>query len=180
MTNRFLRYFDWLMPRECHFKKGHWGDMDYVTWEDVTGDAGGLTKYGIDQRSHPKTDIKALTLEQAREIYWLEYWAPSAAEVMPEGYGEVLCDIRVNGGNGPLMLQQALNQHGAGLTEDGRIGPKTLAAMQEHGEDGLAGLIQIRQARYERLARKPALKKFLAGWTNRNRDLAEFVGLHAA
>lgn len=178
MTARFLKFFHGhVLPWEVVFKKGHRGDYDQVAWENVSGDHGGVTKYGIDQRSHPKTDIKNLTLAQAREIYWLEYWLPTLADHLPEGYGEALCDIRINGGNAVKMCQTAMNLHDAGLTVDGVLGPKTLASMADLGEHGLRSLLDVRRARYERLADKPGQAKFLQGWLNRNHALAQFVGV---
>lgn len=180
-SSRFLRFFtDFVLPHETVFKpRSKWGDYRFATWENVSGDAGGVTKFGIDQRSHPTTDIKNLTIDQAREIYWLEYWLPAMAEHMPEGYGEVLADIRINGGNGPQLLQQGLNRLGAGLTADGRIGPQTMRAIERFGRGGLPSFLAARQDRYDRLARKPILRKFLPGWTQRNNDLAKFVQVAA-
>ena len=40
-----------------------------VIAEDDPDDPGGLTKYGIDQRSHPNVDIRNLTEEEAKDIY---------------------------------------------------------------------------------------------------------------
>ena len=37
-------------------------------------DKGGETKYGISKRSYPNLDIKNLTKEQAREIYYKDFW----------------------------------------------------------------------------------------------------------
>lgn len=179
MTERFEKFVDgFVLPHETVFRpRSKWGNYAYATWENVSGDAGGVTKFGIDQRSHPTTDIKNLTLPQARSIYWWEYWLPTKGDHLPPGYGEVLADIRINGGDGPRMVQAALNQHDAGLVVDGLIGPKTTAAMVEIGDEGLKSFLRLRQARYDRLARKPKLAKFLAGWTRRNNDLAEFVGV---
>lgn len=184
-TERFLNALAWVLPRECVYAKGHHGDLRHVVWENVSGDRGGVTKFGIDQRSHPELDIKNLTLEQATEVYFTDYWVKSAAESMPAGYGEVLFDIKVNGGNGPLMLQQALNKVRVQkklldlpvLHEDGDIGPRTRRCMEETGEDGLRQFLRERQARYDRLAQKASLKKFHKGWTARNDALAEFVGV---
>src|SRR6478735_11274468 len=53
----FDEYFDWLVPWEG------------AAYENVPGDPGGPTKYGIDQRSHPDVNIRALTKEQAKAIY---------------------------------------------------------------------------------------------------------------
>ena len=37
-------------------------------------DRGGETKYGISKRQYPDLDIENLTLEQARSIYFKDYW----------------------------------------------------------------------------------------------------------
>ena len=37
-------------------------------------DPGGETNYGISKRSYPQLDIKALTREQAVEIYRQDWW----------------------------------------------------------------------------------------------------------
>lgn len=37
-------------------------------------DSGGETKYGISKRSYPNLDIKNLTLEEAKKIYFCDYW----------------------------------------------------------------------------------------------------------
>jgi lysozyme family protein len=178
MSTRFNSFVEqFVFPHEVVFKKGHHGDMNFVTWENVPGDGGGLTKYGIDQRSHPSTDIKNLTAEQAKEIYRLEYWVPSGAEAMPPGWGEALVDIRINGGDGPRMAQRALINLGYKLNVDGKIGPLTHAAMQKSGKAGIAEMLKLRDARYRRLAQKPALKKFLKGWLARNDDLRKHLGL---
>lgn len=176
-SQRFENALKFVLDHETVFKKGHWGDYDYVTWENVSGDKGGVTKYGVDQRSHPKLGIKHLTLDQAKEVYYNDYWTKSKAEQMPDGYGEVLFDIRVNGGDGPRMLQNALNEGGADLTVDGILGPKSVAEMQKQGKKGLKRFLQKRQQRYNTLARQTSLRKFLDGWTNRNNDLAKFVGV---
>jgi lysozyme family protein len=184
-TERFLRALGFVLPQECVYEKGHHGDLRRVVWENVSGDRGGVTKFGIDQRSHPELDIKNLTLEQATEVYFEDYWVKSDAENLPAGYGEVLFDIKVNGGNGPLMAQQALNKVRVRhrlldlpvLQEDGVLGPRTRRNMEEMGEAGLRQLLKERQARYDRLALKPELKKFHKGWTNRNEALARFVGI---
>ena len=38
-------------------------------------DPGGVTKFGISQRSYPALDIRALTLDDAKTIYQRDYWA---------------------------------------------------------------------------------------------------------
>ena len=180
LTPRFERAVQFVLDHETVFKpRSKWGDYNYATWEADPADPGGLTKFGIDQRSHPHEDIKRLTLERAKLIYFTDYWLPSDAGQMPPGYGEVLFDIRVNGGDGPHMLQHALNLlllQDHQLVEDGLIGPKTMQAINQFGTSGVLALLQVREARYQTLAQtKPRMKKFLAGWLARNRDLMKFV-----
>ena len=179
-TPRFERAVKFVLDHETVFKpRSKWGDYAFATWECDRADPGGLTKFGIDQRSHPSEDIKALTLDQAKQIYFLEYWVPSGAEHLPAGYGEVLFDIRVNGGDGPRMLQRALNTllpKNRKLTVDGMLGPRSVAAMEELGRAGLQAFLDAREERYRDLAkRKPALAKFLKGWLARNRGVGEIV-----
>ena len=40
-------------------------------------DPGGETKWGISKRAHPQLDIKNLTLDEAKLIYFKEYWEPA-------------------------------------------------------------------------------------------------------
>jgi lysozyme family protein len=180
MTPRFLKFVnEFVFPHECEFTRGHHGDMNHVRWEDVEGDGGGVTKYGIDQRSHPDIDIKNLTEEQAREIYWLKYWLAAEADAMPPGWGEVLADIRINGGNGPMMAQRAINALGRipPLALDGKIGPVSIEAMKQAGPEGLKRLLWFRDSRYRTLASKPGQIRFLQGWLNRDNDLRAYLGL---
>lgn len=137
-------------------------------YENDPDDPGGATKYGIDQRSHPKVDIRNLTLEQAKEIYLESYWHKIHAEKMPPKVGEVMMDIAVNNGVGRAVkwLQQAV-----GVAADGALGPKTLAgAHAVDGEQLAAGLLDRRHGFYQSIA-KGKLEKFLKGWLNRNHDL---------
>lgn len=177
-TDRFLAYVvSFLFAHECAFEEGHFGDYKFVRTEEVHGDNGGLTKWGIDRASHPQVDIAALDEAAATRIYWDDDWAAVQGDSWPVGYGEVLCDIHVNGGNWATTLQRALNLRGAGLKVDGEPGPQTHAAAVQFGRLGLISLLCLRQHRYEALAESPQFQPFLAGWTNRNRDLARFVGL---
>lgn len=40
-------------------------------------DPGGETKFGISKRTYPETDIKNLTRETAKRIYFEDWWVPS-------------------------------------------------------------------------------------------------------
>ena len=55
-----------------------WEGNQYVNDPD---DPGGETHYGISKRAHPDIDIQALTYEQAKEIYFREYWEKGDIEL---------------------------------------------------------------------------------------------------
>jgi lysozyme family protein len=158
MTKRFTDFFEWLMKWEGE------------TYENVPGDPGGETKFGIDKASHPKEDIRNLTRKQAQAIYWDEYWNAVRANDLPVPLDWVVTDIAVNNGRVRAIkwLQEAI-----GVTADGQFGPKTKAALpvgKENVEKIRVALLSRRDAFYHEIARG-SLKKFLKGWLNRNADL---------
>ena len=94
-------------------------------------DSGGETNWGISKRSYPGIDIKNLTREEAMLVYFYDFWAPIHGAQLHQGVAYQLLDIAVNAGVAAAvkMLQRA-----AGVTDDGNIGPATLAAV-EHASD---------------------------------------------
>lgn len=153
----FVSYFDWLIPWEGS------------TYENDPSDPGGATKYGIDQRSHPTVNIRNLTRDQARQIYWHSYWRTIAGAYLPARTAWAVMDCAVNCGRAQSVkwLQRALR-----INDDGIIGPRTLehASLENDSELALAVLAQ-REAHYRALAKKGNFAKFLKGWLNRNNDL---------
>src|SRR4051812_22569056 len=96
-TDRFINFLPFLFEWECVYdKKGN------VIAEDVAGDSGGVTKYGIDHSGHPElspTQIRNLTKEQATAIY-LKEWQKYGCERFQEPLGEVFFNCAVNCGLG--------------------------------------------------------------------------------
>lgn len=123
-------------------------------------DPGGETKYGISKKSHPKLDIKNLTIEEAEEIYRREYWVPSRADA----YSWPLClavfDVAVNSGI-VRSLRMTERTFGDGFCTSNEIA----LAMCNH-----------RDGHYDRLvASRPELSRYLKGWKNRVADLRKVV-----
>ena len=63
------------MDRKNDFKRA----LKFVLkWEgkdsDGPNDPGGITRYGISQNAHPYLNVKDLTLKEAKEIYFKNYW----------------------------------------------------------------------------------------------------------
>ena len=96
-------------------------------------DPGGATNKGITIatfRSHIKrngtiADLKALTVQQAVVVYKAQYWDKVRGDELPSGVDYTVADFAVNSGpsRAAKYLQKAL-----GVTQDGSIGPNTIAA----------------------------------------------------
>ena len=61
-------------------------------------DPGGETKFGISKRSYPELDISKLTLKQAKEIYYQNYWLKAGCDDLPYPFNIVVFDTAVNMG----------------------------------------------------------------------------------
>lgn len=135
-------------------------------------DPGGETKYGVSKKSYPHVDIASLTIEQAKDIYYEDWWLPlKCPQIHDDKVAQKYLDTCVNTGKGTgtKILQRALQMIGYRITVDGAIGPKTLAAV--NAADPQALLVAMRQqqkAHYEQLIQKnPKLEKFRRGWMAR-------------
>lgn len=142
-----------MLDRLIHREGGYVNDPD---------DPGGETKYGISKRSYPDLDIAALTVEQARDIYWRDFVRPARIDqIRHRDVAEQILDWYVNSGvKGIRSLQKAL-----GVASDGVIGPETLSALNKLKD---ARMIFHERLRFYAKLRKP---KFMLGWINRLIDM---------
>ena len=115
-------------------------------------DPGGETKFGISKRSYPEVDIKNLTKERAKELYFRDYWNTPGLDLdnFPQDKAIVLMNVAVNMGLGRA---------------------KEFAK----SEDYLAAIQAIRDF-YNLLIRKnPKMEKYRKGWSNRTDDLQTYL-----
>lgn len=125
-------------------------------------DPGGETKYGISKRAYPSVDIKNLKPEKAIEIYRQDYWTPIRGDDLPQGVDLMVLDCAINQGVGAAvkLLQGVL-----GVTQDGKLGPKTLAKLNSKlTEETIAEYAALRALRY---AGSKGWNTFGRGWINR-------------
>jgi lysozyme family protein len=143
MTKRFLDFMPFIFEWEGE------------TFENDPDDPGGATKFGIDQRSHPKEDIANLTKARATEIYWQE-WIDARCELKLTPFAEIFFNCAVNMGLGRANQFQSETVHAFDAKE----------------------FLTLQEAYYHRLAENhPHLSKFLKGWLNRTRALRERFNL---
>lgn len=133
-------------------------------------DRGGETKFGIAANANRNVDIKSLTLQMARSIYYNKYWLPSVAPKCKFPLSALVFDAAVNHGEqrAIIFLQRAL-----GVTDDGKFGPKSLAALEASDQNVVADRILVVRETFFRniVANNPAQARFLAGWLDRVKQL---------
>lgn len=166
---RFAALLDFTLRWECAYDPR----TGAVIAENEAGDPGGLTKYGIDARSHPGIDIRALTRAAAAEIYYRRYYVGSRASELPDGLADAHFDASVNVGPGRAtkFLQEAL-----AIRVDGAFGPVTLAASYRGAPAPVVRrMLDARADFYRDLGARPASHRFLMGWLNRVAALRRFI-----
>lgn len=136
---------------------GHEGG--YVNNPD---DPGGETNWGISKRAYPNLDIKALTQDQARDIYRRDYWGRMMCDQYDGSIGFQLFDIAVNSGVGRAarLLQLAV-----GATDDGVIGAQTIGKVRSMAVPKV--LMRLNAERLEFMAGLDGWKGFGKGWARR-------------
>lgn len=174
MSDSFDKALKFCLEHETVYAKGHYGDMNFAVVECEAGDAGGRTKFGLDEASHPELDLDSLTVEEAGEVYRRHYWERAHCDEMPWPLSQVHFDGAVNCGIGQ---QTKFLQRAVGVKADGAWGPKTKLAVS----DALAEIdaktlakhvCDQKETFYVQLAEnKPHLRRFLKGWLNRLNDL---------
>ena len=130
-------------------------------------DAGGETNFGIAKKFNPDVDIKNLTKEGAKEIYYEKYWKPSKADKVPDQLKHIYFDMVVNfGKRGAVkVLQQAAVAKGHKIAVDGGIGPNTLKAIKNVEVDRVRAYRVLKFANI--VIKKPTQEKFWLGWFRR-------------
>jgi lysozyme family protein len=146
-------------------------------------DRGGITKFGITKPTlsewlgHAATDIDiaALSEDDARRIYSdLYVWGPGFDAIADPVLQELVVDCAVLHGRPTAAhwLQEA-----AGVPVDGKIGPKTIAAV--NASRPLQLYLRICATRWRFMGAdvhaKPNQVEFIHGWCNRGAHFLDIV-----
>lgn len=156
-------------------------------YNEVKGDAGGATNFGISLRflksifkdnntadiDHDgdvdANDIKNLTENQAKKIYYDHFWlANKCIYIESDDVAAKYFDMCVNmgGKQATKLLQQACNHLGHELVVDGVIGQGTLSAVNKIDERVLLTLLRFECIIFYRklVLGNAELAKFIKGW----------------
>jgi len=155
MDERYNKFIDVILAHEG----GYVNDPD---------DHRGETRYGITKRRYPDLDIKRLTIDKAKAIYYNDFFLPLRLHYIKNDLLALhVFDMAVNAGRGNAikLLQEVLN----GCDSDGRIGPITGEAISY--ADITTNLVEAYKAKrieyYYKVSKRRNNKKFLNGWVNR-------------
>lgn len=157
--------FDQLIGRVLGAEGGYTNDP---------ADPGGETNWGISKRSYPHLDIRALTREEAVEIYRRDFWQRVHGDEMPPVLAFHLLDFAVNSG-----VETAIRklQHELGVADDGIWGPVTKAAAAACNPPVTA--LMLLAARLDFMRRLKNWPAASAGWAGRIAESMRYLAQDA-
>lgn len=128
------------------------------------------TNCGISAASYPNLNIPNLTTEQINNIYYQDYYGAIKGDLLPLPLAMAGFDAAVNAGVGrsTRWLQQA-----AGVTDDGIIGPETLAAL--NAGDPVVIAVKALAFRIDFYAELSSWPVFGHGWVMRTLNLSQEI-----
>lgn len=137
----------------------HKEDNGGATWRGVTLKA--WREYKQDD-SISFSELQATPMSEIKRFYNKMYWKPIQGDVLPVGLDYVVFDMSVN--SGPTKAIKTL-QKALGVEADGKIGPKTLAAIR--GCDVKATIRKFQSDRLSFMQRLSDWTYFGRGWKRR-------------
>ena len=120
------------------------------------------TKYGIAANTYPDLDIKNLTLDEAKQIYYQDWWIKIKGDEIPFPIVYQLWDFAINSG---MQTSVKALQRAASVKDDGVIGSKTISAINNMNINDV--LILLSAERLEFMASLSSWNAFGKGWARR-------------
>lgn len=165
----FETAFDRVMGNEGGFQNKA---SDRGNWTSGVVGRGELkgTKFGISAMSYPLLDIKSLTREQAKGIYYEDWWLKLGMDLFKPALSYQLFDAALNHGmgNATKMLQRAVK-----VLDDGIIGPRTRASVDAMPLDDLLSRFLSQRLRF--MTQIGAWRDYGKGWAVRIADNLEYA-----
>lgn len=171
-SEKFLKAFDMLMEDEGGFVND-------------PNDPGGATKYGITKKTYELfigreveiIEMKHLTLDVAKEIYFKNYWIPLSCEYL-ENFSVAYCIFNTGVLHGLVAAaktsQRVASIHsGTSIKIDGIIGNQTVKILNLIQPKIFLKLFhkQLLERIETLVFNNPKLEKFKNGWLNRTHRL---------
>ena len=156
-------------------------------YSNDNSDHGGETNLGVtraawgEYKGRPIRDgeMRQLTRDMVKPFYKSQYWDKVRGDDLPAGLDYAVFDFAVNAGPGRAakFLQRAV-----GVSEDGILGPATMAAVQRvNAAEVLAQFSAAKESFYKGLVdRDPAQRRFIKGWLARVDQVERTAGTMVA
>lgn len=160
----YLRSFDRLIGHEGQYQNHHDDHGNWTGGQVGVGQRKG-TKWGLSAATYPMLDIKALTREDAKAIYYRDFWCKLGGSAFHQALMYQLMDGSVH--HGCWRAMQFL-QRAVGAKDDGYFGPKTLAAVQ--AADLNDALMVFLAERLDFMNDLSTWSTFSRGWSQRIAD----------
>lgn len=128
------------------------------------------TKWGLAAMTYPHLDIANITLEQAKEIYYNDWWLKLKMERWPNVMKYQMFDAAFNHGSG--RANQFL-QFAARVKDDGVIGPNTIKAVNMTDPNDLVLRFLAKRLRY--FTEVKTWAEFSKGWSLRVAQCLEYA-----
>lgn len=157
----FEKSFDRVIGHEGGFQNMR---KDRGNWTGGAVGAGELkgTKFGISAMTYPELDIESLTAEEAKRIYYRDWWFQISAMCLPSEMEYQMFDASINHGrhNAVKILQRAV-----GVDDDGVFGVLTRAAIRKFHETSLPVLFIAERISF--FTQIKTFDEYGRGWMNR-------------
>lgn len=140
-------------------------------------DPGGATNMGVTianyrryvKRGGTVADLKNITREEVGKVFKKHYWDKVRGDDLPSGVDYCVADFAIN--SGPSRAAKYL-QWAVGVTQDGVIGPKTLAAVNKADPRKVIDFVcDQRLAFMKRIKGGKLWDVFGTGWSRRVADV---------
>lgn len=128
------------------------------------------TKWGLAAMTYPDLDIANITLEEAKAIYKHDWWDRLNMERWPNVMQYQMFDAAFNHGTG--RANQFL-QYAVKVTEDGKIGLETMAAVKAMDPNDIVMRFLAKRLRY--FTEVKTWAEFSRGWSLRVAQCLEYA-----
>lgn len=161
MDPLFNKSFDRIIGHEGNFQKIEGDRGNWTSGKVRVGLLKG-TKFGISAMTYPELDIEHLTVDEAKAIYYRDWWLELGMDKWKPALSFQMFDAALNHGmfNTSKMLQRGVN-----VADDGKIGPNTRAAVNAMTLDDV--LMCFLSERLEFMTYVGTWDTFGKGWARR-------------
>lgn len=153
--------FDRLLGHEGNFTDDRRDRGNWTTGVIGKGKLNG-TKFGVSAMTYPDLHIRALTVDDAKQIYYRDFWSKVGGDKLYDGVAFQVFDFAVNSG-----IQTAIRyyQRALDVADDGVFGPRSVAAAKTMSESDQ--ILRLNAFRLDFMRKLTTWPDYGRGWAGR-------------